>query len=38
MIRENYSNISTNWAKYVILLAVFLFHNHVINLKVQLQP
>ena len=22
MIRENYSNISTNWAKYVILLAV----------------
>ena len=23
MIRENYSNISTNWAKYAILLAVF---------------
>ena len=37
MIRENYSNISINWAKYAILL-YFLFHNHVINLKVQLQP
>ncbi|MEC7954615.1 MAG: hypothetical protein VX141_01880 [Bacteroidota bacterium] len=23
MIRENYSNISTNWAKYVTLLVVF---------------
>ena len=27
MIRENYSNISTNWAKYVTLLAV-LFISH----------
>ena len=23
MIRENYSNISTNWAKYAVLLAIF---------------
>ena len=27
MIRENYSNISTNWAKYVTLLAI-LFISH----------
>ena len=27
MIRENYSNISTNWAKYVILLIVFFISN-----------
>ena len=28
MIRENYSNISTNWAKYVTLLAIlFIFHS-----------
>ena len=27
MIRENYSNISTNWAKFVILLIVFFISN-----------
>ncbi|MEC7005274.1 MAG: hypothetical protein VXW95_03510 [Bacteroidota bacterium] len=27
MIRENYSNISTNWAKYVTLLAILFISN-----------
>ena len=33
MIRENYSNISTNWAKYVILLIVFFISNSCYKTK-----